>query len=147
VLTVFCGKNQAYGPSYYCRVEEHRPGIRYAVPQWMFDAAVCAKTRLRNEPLVSWQALGALKQLLAETSQSVVVQHRYSTPVNQGDTDANTTIIRLPGTTESVPASPKPSAVADVFQGDSRGGYHTTGEDAPDLSETTGNALSRRGGV
>ena len=89
---------------YHCRLEQHRPGGTFALPQWMFDPGVCAKARLAEEPVVDWLALKALKQLLEDSASPGMVQQRHQ-PRRKGDADVATTIACEPGAVEVLSTS------------------------------------------
>jgi hypothetical protein len=63
------------------------------IPQWMFDAALCAKMRIDTLPRVECDALHALKSLCRElraTAITSMINHEPSHSYH-GDVDGNQT--------------------------------------------------------
>lgn len=50
--------------SAYCRLPGEEARRVPAIPQWMFDRAVCSLMRLEPQPRVCWQALADVRELL-----------------------------------------------------------------------------------
>ena len=67
-----------------CGTEEHH-GLRYLVPQWMFDPIFCCRTRKVAVPVVGSEALRDLKALLLSLpGRDVVLQGQHHSWLSPG---------------------------------------------------------------
>jgi hypothetical protein len=78
--------------SFRCGIGERVGDRSTHLPQWMFDAVACCDLRLTPTPVVSCEALVALKMLLAcrlnPPAAVTFVEARHPDPSSVGDADA-----------------------------------------------------------
>jgi len=77
--------------SFRCGLGESTGGRSTHLPQWMFDAVACCALRLTLTPVVSCEALAALKVLIARRGEAptvALVEARHLDHSPLGDADA-----------------------------------------------------------
>jgi hypothetical protein len=77
--------------SFRCGLGESTGDRSTHLPQWMFDAVTCCDLRLTLTPVVSCEALSALKVLIARRGEAqtvAFVEARHLDPSPLGDADA-----------------------------------------------------------
>jgi hypothetical protein len=77
--------------SFRCGLGESNGDRSTHLPQWMFDAVACCNLRLTPTPVVSCEALAALKVLIARRGEAqtvAFVEARHLDPSRLGDADA-----------------------------------------------------------
>ena len=75
----------------YCSLEEVQTGRALEVPLWMFDVAVCSRTRMAKLGFASAQSLRELREILQsaqhrpQSDSTSETQHRYLLPAGGAD--------------------------------------------------------------
>jgi hypothetical protein len=75
----------------YCTLEEVQTGRALEVPLWMFDVAICSRTRMVKPGFASAQSLRELREILQSAQQrpqsdgTPETQHRYLLPAGGAD--------------------------------------------------------------
>lgn len=96
----------------HCGLEQSRLGRAVAIPQWMFDTAICCQMRIAQTPMASAEALLELKALLSAAKRSeqpgIVIEAQHHCLLGEGGADATHTKRR---------ASNAAQAVSSVRQG------------------------------
>ena len=95
------------------------------LPRWMLDQAYCATLTVVERPQISWRALVALQDLLADVkggSASVVLQDQHSSCPEKGDADACTTPNSVARANQSLRAATNRSHMAKPAPADASDG-------------------------
>jgi hypothetical protein len=116
------------------------------LPEWMADAAACASMVPADEPVVSADALRALRELLRVVGSVLVVKGQHLGVESQGDADEKTPL--SPACSAEVLSSPTgPAAVAGSPMGGQAAGARTGGSTAERPSSRTPDEARRKGRV
>jgi hypothetical protein len=120
-----------------CGTEENQD-IRYFVPQWMFDPAVCCRMHKVPVPVVACEALRDLKALLREVAlfhRDVVLKAQHRSLLSRGGADAH---VQEPIQSRSIPtvsSTPPQPVLAGIPSGNPT-------DDGETASTTAGRALA-----
>jgi hypothetical protein len=134
---------------YRCHIPGKEKRNCFEIPQWMFDSAVCSRTRVTESPHVCATALQTLKQLLEEictASRSAVIEAQHRSLSEKGGADAQTPTKPAARPAEPVPACAETPTVESVSGGDPGGCGTTVDSAVPRLCETSATRSRRRRG-
>jgi hypothetical protein len=120
------------------------------LPAWMVDSAVCASMRAAESPVVSFESLRSLKDLLrrvaAKDAERVVEDHPFDSR-SKGDVDAKT--LSSPSSRSAGPVwtSDNSAAVEDVTGGGQAAGKASPGQASEGVSRQRLGSARQGGGV
>ncbi len=95
---------------FHCVTEPGAPGLAkraLAIPQWMFDAAVCHRVRMEAMPNVSARALQELRRLLSASrtpAPEVMLEGQHRSLSHEGGADASHCEVTPAEPTQAVPS-------------------------------------------
>jgi hypothetical protein len=95
---------------FHCVTEQAAPGLArrsLAIPQWMFDAAVCQRVRMEATPSVNARALQELRHLLSASrapARQVMLEAQHRSLSHEGGADASRCEVTPAEPTQAVPS-------------------------------------------